>query len=149
MKHAYDVKFSDRIEVVELVQQAYSILGWDLPSLGNTLFSTSLPRNLVPFGKDNLKERAKADQRFKWVSTGPTGQTWDLKVVEGSIKGSGKYAYGMVFVNQDHTHVNKHYEAYNDGGFYLGIADKDTMLPYAEAIPYEDRNALPKNKSRA
>src|SRR5579875_1967417 len=108
-----------------------SRLGWDLPSLGNTLFSTSLPKNFVSFGTDNLTKKSKSDSRFKWISTASTGKTWNLKVVEGSIKGPKKHEYGMLFVNQDLSHVNKHYEVYNDEGIYLGIADKDTMLLYA------------------
>ena len=48
----------------------------------------------------------------------------------------------MILVSQDHLHVDKHWETYDVQGNYLGIMDKDTMLLYAEALPYEDRVAV-------
>jgi hypothetical protein len=143
LKQTREIKFSDRKEVAELVRQAYSKLGWKWPTgLDDTPLSTSLPRNLFSIGKDNLQKKAKNDPQFQWVSRGSTNKMWDLKVIEKSIERSGKNTYGMIFVNQDLLHVNQHYEAYNDGGFYLGIINKDTMLLYAESIPYEDHNAI-------
>ena len=125
---------------VSLVKEAYEIAGKDWPSLRDTPITNSLPRNLFSIGKDNVGHSAI---NISWVgkSTRNRSIKRNLKVIRESIEGKGNRKYGMIFVDLDDTHDSMHYEAYNEVGTYLGIMDRNTMLLYADSLPYEYRYA--------
>ena len=141
LKHGGECKFSARKEVTELLEEAYVMVGKKWPTLQDTPISSSLPRNLFSIGKDNVSQSVTNPPDIRWISTSAGNKIWNLKVIKESIERHGNRKEGMIFVNQDNSHPNKHYEAYNE---VLGVMDKDTMLLYAESIPYEDRFAVPK-----
>jgi hypothetical protein len=147
LRHTPQCKFSADKNIATLVERAYQILGWDWPNLENTPISSSLPPNLFSIGQNNVAMGTGNPAGIDWVSTtigGKKRKTWSLKVMTASIEYEGGKVAEMILVSPDHLHVDKHYEAYDDDGNYLGKMDKDTMLLYAESIPYEDRIALPK-----
>ena len=144
LQHGSECKFSAHKEVAELLEEAYVMVGKKWPTLQDTPITSSLPRNLFSIGKDNVSQSATNPPDIRWISTGTGNKIWNLKVIKESIERHGNRKEGMIFVNQDNSHPNKHYEAYNEVGTYLGVMDKDTMLLYAESIPYEDRFAVPK-----
>ncbi len=149
LKHRDDCKFSAYKEVAELVKEAHKALNKEWPSVEDTPLSTSLPRNLFSIGKDNVFKSADSHKTIKWTGKNLRGKSWPLKVIEPSIEWKGPKPYGMLLVSQDLLHVDKHYETYDEDGVYLGKMDKDTMLLYAESIPYQGRFAVPKNKSKS
>ena len=138
-------KFSSHIKVADLVRGAYRRLDKRWLSLEDTPLSSSLPRNIFSIGKNNVNHNAIDPPNIRWVSINPTGKKWPLKVIKQSIKSPNNKPYGFILVNQDMSHPDNHFEAYNDDGVYLGKMDKDTMLLYAEAIPYKERRAIPKS----
>lgn len=147
LKHEPHCKFSSYKEVALLVEQAYKREGWPLPNLENTFLSSSLPPNLFSIGQNNVTKETVNPPDITWVGTTSgerRGKVWPLKVIKKSIKYKGVKLTDMILVNQDMSHLDEHYETYNVKGIYLGTMDKDTMLLYAEAIPYGDRFAVPK-----
>ena len=119
--------------------------GKDWPSLRDTPITNSLPRNLFSIVKDNVGHSAINPKDISWVgkSTRNRSIKRNLKVIRESIEGKGNRKYGMIFVDLDDTHDSMHYEAYNE---VLGIMDRNTMLLYADSLPYEYRYATESNK---
>ena len=130
-------KFNSHIKVADLVRGAYRRLDKRWPSLENTPLSSFLPRNIFSIGKNNVNHNAIDPPNIRWVSIKPTGKKWPLKVIKQSIKSPNNKPYGFILVNQDMSYPDNHFEAYNNDGVYLGKMDKDTMLLYAQAIPYK------------
>ena len=139
-----DCKFSADKNTVARVKRAYNNLSIKWPKLKDTPISSSLPPNLFSIGlEDNV---LKGSQSSNMVGRKRSGNTKPrlLKVITASIQYQGDKVVDRILVGPDSSHPDFHYEAYNHDGVYLGKIDKDTLLLFAEAIPLDDRVALPK-----
>jgi hypothetical protein len=139
-----DCKFSAEKTTVARVKRAYNNLSIKWPKLKDTPISSSLPPNLFSIGlEDNV---IKGSQSSNMVGRKRSGNTKPrpLKVLTASIQYQGDEIEDRILVGPDSSHTDSHYEAYNHDGVYLGKIDKDTLLLFAEAIPLDDRVALPK-----
>ena len=138
--------FSADKEVVSLVKEAYTEAGEAWPSAADSPITTSLSRNLFSIGKDNLTPSAITPQEKDLCRVSKNVNKRNLRrplqVIKESIDRKGKNFVGMLFVEQDTTHIGQDFEVYNEDGVYLGIMDKNTMLLHAESMPYTDRFAV-------
>ena len=137
--------FSADKDTVLIVKDAFQQLGRPWPGLEDSPISSSLPKHIFSIGEDNVHKDARSHRDLNWVGTNKnTNKTWPLKVLKSSIEYEQGTPIDMLFVNQDLSHIEKHYEVYDSDGFYLGKMNRNTMLLDAESVPFEDRTAMPK-----